>query len=151
MTALSKKTAAAIGISLSAAITGCASTDGDNASPPAASNNARSPSASDDAAEPSSSTYEDGEFEAEGRYGNLPSSIGVTVILADDRITAVKVTPRATDETSLALQKRFAAAVPRLVVGKDIDSVRLDRVAGNSGTPKGFNDALAQIKAEASS
>ncbi|WP_192583685.1 hypothetical protein [Streptomyces albicerus] len=58
--------------------------------------------------------------------------------------------PRATDETSLALQKRFAAAVPRLVVSKDIDSVRLDRVAGNSGTPKGFNDALAQIKAEAS-
>ncbi|GAA4000185.1 hypothetical protein OG252_46380 [Streptomyces sp. NBC_01352] len=142
MTAPSKKITAVIGFSLTAALTGCASTDADNA---------RSPSASDNAAEPSSSTYEDGEFEAEGRYGNLPSSIGVTVTLADDRITAVKVTPRATDETSLALQKRFAAAVPRLVVGKDIDSVRLDRVAGNSGTPKGFNDALAQIKAEASS
>ncbi|MGP4006931.1 hypothetical protein [Streptomyces sp. 4N124] len=142
MTAPSKKITAAIGISLTAALTGCASTDADNASSPAASNTAT---------EPTSSTYEDGEFEAEGRYGNLPSSIGVTVTLADDRITAVKVTPRATDETSLALQKRFAAAVPRLVVGKDIDSVRLDRVAGNSGTPKGFNDALAQIKAEASS
>ncbi|GAB3004227.1 hypothetical protein GCM10023080_082420 [Streptomyces pseudoechinosporeus] len=141
MTALSKKVTAAIGISLSAAITGCASTDADGTS---------SPSASNTGAERSSSTYADGEFEAEGWYGNLPSSIGVTVTLADDRITAVTVTPRATDETSLALQKRFAAAVPRLVVGKDIDSVRLDRVAGNSGTPKGFNDALAQIKAEAS-
>lgn len=144
MTALSKKVTAAIGISLSAAsaaLMGCASTEADGTS---------SPSASNTGVERGSSAYADGEFEAEGWYGNLPSSIGVTVTLADDRITAVTVTPRATDETSLALQKRFAAAVPRLVVGKDIDSVRLDRVAGNSGTPKGFNDALAQIKAEAS-
>lgn len=142
MTALSKKITTAIGVSLSAAITtGCASTDADGAS---------APSASDNGAGQGSPTYADGQFEAEGWYGNLPSSIGVTVTLADGTITAVKVTPHATDETSLALQKRFAAAVPRLVVGKDIDSVRLDRVAGNSGTPKGFNDALARIKVEAS-
>ncbi|MFD3308675.1 hypothetical protein [Streptomyces sp. NPDC058694] len=141
MTALSKKMTAAVGISLSAVITGCASTDADEPS---------SPSASTNGAERGSSTYADGEFEAEGWYGNLPSSIEVTVTLADDRITAVKVTPRATDETSLGLQKRFAAAVPALVVGRDIDSVRLDRVAGNSGTPKGFNEAIEKIKAEAS-
>ncbi|MFF3851287.1 hypothetical protein [Streptomyces sp. NPDC002328] len=145
MTALSKKITAAVGISLTAAVTGCASTEADSANSPSASS-----SASNSGAERGASTYADGEFEAEGWYGNLPSSIGVTVTLADDRITAVKVTPHATDETSLALQKRFAAAVPRLVVGKDIDSVRLDRVAGNSGTPKGFNEALARIKAEAS-
>src|SRR4051812_27330777 len=101
MTALSKKITAAVGISLTAVVTGCASTEADSTS---------SPSASNSGAERGASTYDDGEFEAEGWYGNLPSSIGVTVTLTADRITAVKVTPHATDETSLALQKRFAAA-----------------------------------------
>ncbi|AQU71391.1 hypothetical protein BBN63_31935 [Streptomyces niveus] len=86
----------------------------------------------------------------DGEYGTRGSSIGVDVTLEDDEITAADVTPHATDETSLGLQRRFADAVPALVVGKDIDDVRLDRVAGNSHTPAGFNDALEKIKAEAS-
>nr|PPQ62657.1 hypothetical protein C5F59_35725 [Streptomyces sp. QL37] len=76
--------------------------------------------------------------------------MGVSLTLEDDEITAVEVTPHATDETSLALQKRFAEAVPELVTGRDIDDVELDRVAGNSHTPEGFNDALEETKAAAS-
>ncbi|OKI51950.1 hypothetical protein AMK17_30995 [Streptomyces sp. CB00072] len=72
--------------------------------------------------------------------------MGVELTLEGGEITAVEVTPHATDDTSRALQTRFAEAVPRLVVGRDIDDVQLDRVAGNSNTPQGFNDALEEIK-----
>lgn len=71
--------------------------------------------------------YVDGEYTAEGQYGSLPSFIGVTVTLAGDIITNVSVMPSATDPTSLDLQNRFAAAVPTVVVGRDIDKIKVDR------------------------
>lgn len=146
---LSRKiTTALVGISATATIAGCAATDtetGSIPSPPASSTG--------DAASGSPShqgPYEDGEYTVDGAYGTRGSSIGVAITLEDDAITSVDVTPHATDETSLALQRRFAEAVPALVVGRDIDDVSLDRVAGNSHTPAGFNDALEKIKADAS-
>jgi hypothetical protein len=47
---------------------------------------------------------------------------------------------------SLDLQRRFAEAVPAVLVGKRIDEVHVDRLAGSSGTPVGFNAAIEQIK-----
>ncbi|MFF3712963.1 hypothetical protein [Streptomyces phaeochromogenes] len=153
MSALRRKTTTAlVGVSVTAAITGCTSADAERDSPTALSAS-RSPSSSGAATSgsPSSSgSYDDGEYAVDGEYGTRGSSIGVTITLEDGRITAVDVAPHATDETSRALQTRFAGAVPALVVGKDIDDVDLDRVAGNSHTPDGFNDALEKIKAEAS-
>ena len=81
--------------------------------------------------------YADGVYTATGQYGSLPSSITVTATLVDDVITAVEVTPHATDPTSLDLQRRFAEAVPAVVVGNPIDEVDVDRLAGSSGTPTG--------------
>jgi thiamine biosynthesis lipoprotein len=95
------------------------------------------------------SAYRDGIYTATGRYGSLPSSITVRVTLRSGLIRAVKVTPRATDPTSLALQRRFAAAVPAVVVGKPIAKVQVGRLAGSSGTPDGFNRAIEQIKKKA--
>jgi len=95
------------------------------------------------------STYADGVYKATGKYGSLPSSITVTITLAGDAITAVKVTPHATDPTSLDLQRRFAAAIPAVVVGKRIDEVKVGRLAGSSGTPDGFNAAVRRIKEQA--
>lgn len=74
----------------------------------------------------------------------------MTVTLSGDIITDVSVTPHATDPTSLDLQNRFAAAVRAVVVGRDIDEIKVDRLAGSSGTPQGFNAALDRIKAQAS-
>ena len=88
-------------------------------------------------------------YTATGQYGSLPSSITVTVTLADDVITAVKVTPHATDPTSRDFQVRFAAAVPAVVVGKRIDAVKVGRLAGASGTPDGFNAAIHKIREQA--
>jgi len=93
--------------------------------------------------------YTDGEYSADGEYGSLPSSIGVTVTLVDDVITDLTVAPHATDPTSLDLQSRFADAVQAVVVGRDIDEVHVDKLAGSSRTPDGFSAALEQIKAEA--
>lgn len=94
--------------------------------------------------------YKDGTYTARGWYGSLPSSITVTVTLKDDLITGVKVQTHATDPTSLDLQKRFAAAVPAVVIGKRIAEVQVGKLAGSSGTPKGFNEAIEKIKEEAS-
>jgi len=93
--------------------------------------------------------YRDGVYTAIGRYGSLPSSITVRVTLRNGVIRAVRVTPHATDPTSLALQRRFAAAVPAVVVGKPIANVEVGRLAGSSGTPDGFNRAIEQIKNQA--
>ncbi|MFI1034261.1 hypothetical protein [Streptomyces sp. NPDC020951] len=136
MAAVNMKIAAVtmLGISVSAAVAGCSATD----------------EGGDETQATSSYEYKDGTYRATGQYGNGPSSITVSLTLDGDEITAVEVTPRATDPTSLGYQERFADAVPELVVGKDIDEVDLDRVAGSSGTPDGFNAALRQIKDQAS-
>jgi hypothetical protein len=73
----------------------------------------------------------------------------MSVTLVDDIITDVEVTPHATNPTSLDLQRRFAAAIPAVVVGKRIDEVNVDRLAGSSGTPDGFNAAIQRIKEQA--
>ncbi|MER5806369.1 hypothetical protein [Streptomyces mirabilis] len=74
----------------------------------------------------------------------------MTITLQDDAITAVDVTRHATDETSLTLRRRPAEAVPALLIGREINDVHLDGMAGNSHAPAGFHDALEKIKAEAS-
>jgi FAD:protein FMN transferase len=142
----SKTLLATVAICVAAATAGCATTDTDGTSPSSAPSSSVATSGS-----PTSrrSNYADGTYTATGQYGGLPSSIGVSVTLVDDVITAVTVTPRATDPTSLDYQTRFAQAVPAVVVGRNIDEVNLSKVAGSSGTPDGFNAAIQQIKAEA--
>ena len=137
---------AILAISVAAATAGCATRDAEVTTPSSASNTSVAAPGS-----PASrrSKYADGTYNATGQYGGLPSSIDVSVTLVDGVITAVTVTPRATDPTSLEYQTRFAQAVPALVVGRNIDEVNLSKVAGSSGTPDGFNAAIQQIKAEA--
>lgn len=95
--------------------------------------------------------YADGRYSAQGAFGTPPSALDVTVTLADDVITAVTVTPAATNATAREYQSRFAPAVPDVVVGRNIDDVHLTRLAGASDTPKCFNDALEKIKQQARS
>jgi len=103
-----------IAMSVAAATAGCATRDADGTSPSSASSTSVAAPSS-----PSSrrSKYADGTYTANGQYGSLPSSIGVSVTLVEGVITAVTVTPHATDPTSLDYQTRFAQAVPALVVG----------------------------------
>jgi uncharacterized protein with FMN-binding domain len=134
-----------LGVSVSAAVVGCSAADEDQDGAGAR----RAPASSSPSVSARNSGYADGTYRATGWYGGLPSSIDVTVTLDDDVITDVEVTPNATIPTSLDYQERFAEAIPGIVVGKRIDEVRVSRVAGSSGTPDGFNDALDRIRAEA--
>ena len=95
--------------------------------------------------------YTDGTYTVKGVYGTAknPNGIIVTLQLADDAIAAVAVTPAGTHKTSIGLQKKFAVAISDEVVGRPIDEVHLDRLAGSSLTTKGFNDAIEKIKIEA--
>jgi uncharacterized protein with FMN-binding domain len=93
--------------------------------------------------------YRDGVYSATGWYGGLPSHHDVTLTIEGDVVTAVEITTPAEDPTSLGYQQRFAEALPQEVIGRNIDELAVDRLAGSSGCSEGFMDALAQIKAQA--
>ncbi|VTR76016.1 hypothetical protein [Cellulomonas hominis] len=126
---------------------GCGPADRDRADAPTTATTAAQQGAA--APVPDQDRYRDGEYTATGWYGGLPSHIVVDVTLRDDVVTDVEVTPTATNETSLDLQERFAEAVVDVVVGRPLDEIELDYLAGSSGTTLGFNDALEQIREQA--
>lgn len=95
------------------------------------------------------SAYRDGDYEATGEYGGLPSHLDVAVTVQDGTITDVEVTPTATNETSLGYQQDFADAVPDVVVGKSLADVSVGKLAGSSSCGDGFNDAITQIREQA--
>ncbi|MFI6027943.1 hypothetical protein [Amycolatopsis magusensis] len=133
--------AAVAGLTMSAAVAACSAADPQpTPAPDAVSRTAPS----------RSGAYADGTYSAIGTYGSVPSSITVTLTLAGGVVTDAKVASAyAENDTSLGYQNRFAEAVPAVVVGKPVDEARVSRLAGSSGTPNGFNDALEQIKAQA--
>jgi uncharacterized protein with FMN-binding domain len=93
--------------------------------------------------------YRDGEYTATGWYGGLPSHLDVTLTLRDGQIDEVSVSTPAEDQTSLGYQKAFAEAVPDVVIGKPIADLEVTKIAGSSGCPVGFNDALDKIREQA--
>lgn len=95
--------------------------------------------------------YKDGTYTAEGDYFSPggAESLGVTITLEDDVIVDASVKSNAFRPNSIHYQGLFISGYKSLVIGKNIDSVQLDKVSGSSLAPKGFNDALAKIKAEA--
>ena len=148
------------GVSLSVALAGCATdataeSDAGSASTPAASAAATpAPTAAAGSSSDSSSgssTYQDGTYEAKGSYTspNGQEEIDVSLTLAGDVITAVTVTPEATNPNSVNYQTQFADGISEVVVGKDIDEIDVSRVAGSSLTSGGFNEAVETIKSDA--
>jgi uncharacterized protein with FMN-binding domain len=98
-----------------------------------------------------SASYADGDYSAEGSYISPAGeeSVKVELTLEDDVVTAVTVTPEADDPQAQGFQEKFAGGIADAIVGKDIDTLDVSRVAGSSLTSGGFNKALASIKAEA--
>ena len=98
-----------------------------------------------------SGSYTDGTYTAEGSY-QAPSgteSVDVTITLKGDVITAVEVVSNATDPQAKQHQGEFIAGISDVVVGKDIDTIKVDKVGGSSLTSGGFNKAVEEIKADA--
>ena len=97
------------------------------------------------------SMYKDGTYSATGQYmspGGL-DKIAITLTLSNDIVTDVSATPEPGDNTSARYQDKFISSYKDYVVGRNIADINLTKVSGSSLTPKGFNDALAQIKAQA--
>jgi uncharacterized protein with FMN-binding domain len=96
-------------------------------------------------------SYRDGSYTATASY-LAPSGterIDVELLLRDDVITSVTVTPHAYDRNAARFQEQFVGQIVDAVLGEDIDKLAVQRVAGSSLTSGGFNTALAEIKTQA--
>lgn len=99
----------------------------------------------------SSYIYRDGMYSAIGQYMSPAGSedLSVQLVLKDDIVTAANVIVKATRPESIRYQNTFIQNFKSQVVGKKLDDIKVGKVSGSSLTPKGFNDAVAQIKVSA--
>ena len=95
--------------------------------------------------------YADGTYTAEGAY-NTPETVEkveVTLTLADGAVTDVTVSGDPQAPESKRFQGQFIDGISDVVVGKKLEELQVDRVAGSSLTSGGFNQAVDAIKEEA--
>lgn len=118
----------------------------------AGTSNGTGTNSSNSSSAPAGSVYADGTYTTEASY-QAPSgmeSITVQLTVADDAVTAVTVTGDATDREAREFQSRFASAISSEVVGADLSTLTVTRVAGSSLTSNGFNAAVDDIRSQAS-
>ena len=103
--------------------------------------------------EPQTNNYKDGTYTATGTYSyhSGEESVEVTVTIESGVVTDAKVVGKAVAPTSKSMQADFIANFEPMVVGKNIDEVKLGKVSGSSLTGIGFNAALEDIKSQAQS
>lgn len=146
--------AVAAGLTLVGALAGCAA---DTAGP------ATTPSTEPDVAETPAPTtpdegtatgaYADGTYTETGQYQspNGTETVDVTLTIADGAVTAVEIGTHPTNPNTEHYQGEFAGGIAGVIVGQDLDSISVSKVAGSSLTSGGFMQALDAIKADASS
>lgn len=99
--------------------------------------------------------YEDGEYEATADY-TVPNgtqySVQVAMSISDDVVTDVQVffDDKESGQTSTGMQEAFYGAFGEEVIGQNLSEVNLSRVGGASLTSQAFNDAVVDIRAQAS-
>ncbi|WP_295821361.1 hypothetical protein [uncultured Microbacterium sp.] len=145
---------ALLGVAGIATLAGCAggTTTGDAApAAPAASSAPATTSGAAAGGSTGSGAYKDGEYEATGQYATPESveTIDVTLTIAGDTVTAVKVTGDPQAAESKRYQGEFIGGIQSEVVGKKLDEISVSKVAGSSLTSGGFNKAVDSIKSEA--
>ena len=143
---------ALVGVAGTLALAGCstAATGATDAASTGASSSG-SPSGASTGAAAGAATYKDGTYTASGSYQTPETveKIEVTITLADDVVTAVEVKGDPQASETERYQSEFIGGINGEVVGKNIDELSVDRVAGSSLTSGGFNKALDEIKVEA--
>lgn len=127
----------AAGVSAGLALTGCATATPGDVRPVTAPEVDPAPAA----------PAADGTYRGSGSYETPggPQQIDVTVVLRDGVVTDLQVDPAARNTTSRRFQERFASEVVPRVVGRPLDEVDVDRLAGSSSTGAGFMAALDQV------
>ena len=137
------------GLTLVGALAGCSSPAA--TAPDAAPKPETAPQTDAPATDDGTSTYKDGTYTESASYQspNGTESVDVTVTLADDVITAVEVVGHGDNPDSKHYQGEFIGGISAVVVGQDIDSINVSKVAGSSLTSGGFNEAINAIKSDA--
>ncbi len=106
-----------------------------------------------DAEQPSEAngSYEDGTYTAEGSYQTPETveTVSVTLTLEDSVITEVEMSGDPQAPETERFQGQFIDGIADEVVGKHLDELDVDRVAGSSLTSGGFNQAIDAIKEQA--
>jgi len=146
------------GLSIAGTAAGCApSTQAPATQAPAtqeggqASTGSPSPTGSSAIATTGATAYKDGTYSADGTYTspNGQETVGVELTLAADKVSAVNITVHPSNPNTKKFQGEFASGIAAQIVGKDVDELKVSKVAGSSLTSGGFNDALEQIKSQA--
>lgn len=97
-------------------------------------------------------TIADGTYSKTGNYRSPAQSEDVTFAFTVKAgvVQGVELKNRSTNPTSQKFQGLFAEGIKELVIGKKVSELgTFDRVNGSSLTPKGFNQAVTELKAEA--
>ncbi len=96
--------------------------------------------------------YSDGTYAATGEYRSPAGSeqVEVSLTLKDDTIVDATFAADSSSGRSKQYMAKFAEGFKEQVVGKSIDGLSLGVVNGSSLTPKGFMDAVRNIKEQAS-
>jgi len=99
------------------------------------------------------SSYKDGNYSATGKYTSPGGGqeVTISVTLKDGVVTGTSAQSGANDAEGREYQGQFIAGYKSEVVGRSIDSIKLNRVSGSSLTSQGFNDAIETIKSQAKS
>ncbi|MFT3715777.1 MAG: FMN-binding protein [Gordonia sp. (in: high G+C Gram-positive bacteria)] len=130
--------------------TACSSDDGGNGTTTTAAESPAAQTSTTDTA--AAGAYKAGTYTAEDGYitpgGRSEVKVELTI---DDKgtISAVTVTPEATNSNSIIFQTKFAGGIADEIVGKSIDELNVTKVSGSSLTSNGFNKAVETIKGEA--
>lgn len=98
-----------------------------------------------------SHVYKDGTYTATGTYSSPAGTehVEITLTIQNDTVATGSFVGKAQNPTSKKMQALFSEGFNSYVVGKKVDDITLKAVNGSSLTPKGFMDALTQIKVEA--
>jgi uncharacterized protein with FMN-binding domain len=137
------------GLSVVGTLAGCSASTPSSAGAGAATGTTTSGSGSTTTS--STATYKDGTYSAPGAYSSPggQEQIKVTLTLAKNVITAMKVVTVKADPTATGYEHQFEGGISAATVGKNINTLNIGVVAGSSLTSMGFNQALATIKADA--
>ena len=140
------------GLSLAGTVAGCAPAA--TGTPAPSSDNtsgASTASGTSSSLAGSGSVYKDGTYSADGTYRSPQGqeTVGVQLTLATGTVTAVKITEHPSNPNTRKFQGEFSGGIAAQVVGRNIDELKVEKVAGSSLTSGGFNEAVEKIKAEA--
>lgn len=113
--------------------------------------NGQTSAPTDGSTEAVASAYKDGTYSADGKYVSPggPETIGITLTIKDGIITDAVGKVESSRPESIRRQTMFVNGFKAQIVGKSLAEVSLSKVSGSSLSPKGFNDAVAQIKVQA--